>query len=115
MAQGGKTPASMIMTGIIQIRQAAMMAYMKGNYYQAAWLYAQMAQLLPQEAKKSEKNPNGLSIEQPPSMGNNEVMTPDLSKKCRLYIERNVMLFHEQIPKYVYQYFERGRRMMSGY
>lgn len=105
----------MIMTGILQIRQMAMVAYNSGNYYQAAWLYAQMAQLLPQEAKKSEKNPNGLSIEQPPSIGNSDIITPELRVKCRLYIERNVLLFHEQIPKYVYQYFERGRRMKVGY
>lgn len=115
MTAGGKTPASMIMTGILQTRQMAMNAYLSGNYYQAAWLYAQMAELLPAEARKSIKNPNGLEIEAPPSIGDKDIITPDLKIKCRLYIERNVLLFHRKIPEYVYQYFERGRRMMSGY
>lgn len=115
MAQGGKTPASMIMTGILQIRQAAMFAFVKRDYYHSAWLYAQMAQLLPEEAKKSKKNPNGFVIAAPPTMGKEEVITPDVQIKCRQWIESNILPINDQIPKYVYQYFERGRRMMQGY
>jgi hypothetical protein len=115
MTAGGKTPASMIMTGILQIRQMAMMAYIRNDYYHSAWLFAQMAELLPMEAKKSDKNPHGLDIPTPPTMGKSDAMTPDVKVACRQWIEKHVLPINGQIPKYVYQYFERGRRMMQGY
>lgn len=108
---GSRTPASMIMAGILQVRQAAIEAFQRGNYYQSAWLYAQMASLLPVEAYKDGK----FKLEKPPTAGKQEKITPDIEKGCREYIERNMLLFNEQIPRYVYQYFERGRKMMRGY
>lgn len=115
MAGGARTPASMIMAGILQVRQNFLDAEKNGDYYHAAWALAELASLLPIEAKKTQKNLNGLEIEAPPSAGEKDKITPDIVMKCRQYIERHRLQYAGAIPQYVYQYFERGRVLKRGY
>ena len=106
----GKTPAAMIMGGILQVREKAMIARLQGDYYTASWLYADMAALLPVEAYKA-----GFVLTAPPKMGDYPHPTVDLNTACRKYIEENVLNYHQQIPKYVYGFFERNRKIKKGY
>jgi len=108
-ANSSKTPASMIMAGILQVRQAAINCYENTNYYLSAQLYWQSAALLPVEAKKT------LKLDPPPSAGDKNAMTPELSLAARQWIEKYAAHINEQISVYVYGYFERGRQMKQGY
>ena len=112
---GSKTPASMIMAGILQTRQAFIDAWRNGDYYNAAWALAQMASLLPLEAKKSKENPEGIEISNPPTAGDKNAITPDIQMKCRQYVEAHLLQYNGLIPLYVYDYFKKGRTLKRGY
>lgn len=107
---GGRTPASMIMAGILQQRQAFDDCVKNHDWYGAAWFLSDIAALLPHEAYQQ-----GFTISNPPTMGDRLKITPDLEQACRQWIEQNRLNTFSQIPKYVYQYFEKGRQMKRGY
>lgn len=111
------TPANMIMAGILQTRNEFLKAFVQKDYYEAAVLLDILASLLPEEAKKSKTNPNGLELPPLPKLGDKGSIDLDFNtqRTYRIYVENNARLVHEQIPKYVYQYFERGRKLKRGY
>ena len=115
MPGGARTPASMIMAGIIQREQAQLMAESSYDWYIAARRVYDKYNLLPMEAKKSAKNPNGLEVPPPPTAGDKDVIDPTVKIKCRQYCEKYSGQVDAAIPQYVYQYFERGRKFKRGY
>jgi len=111
-SSSSRTPASMIMAGIIQLRQAQINA---DNWYSKAYCVFNKFNLLPVEAKKSQDNPGGLDIPKPPSAGDKANIGPELMLACRQYIEKYDPMIESAIPVYVYQYFEKGKKAKFGY
>ncbi len=99
----------MIMAGILQVRQSFLDSWKNGDYYNAAWALAISGSLLPQEAKSKFK------LENPPSAGKQNSITPDIQLQCRQYVEKHVLEINGQIPLYVYDYFKRGQQIKRGY
>lgn len=106
----GKTPAQMIMVGILQIRDSYNKAFHNKEYYNASRFLQNMYFTLPMEAQKE------YALPEPPALEEGALnITPDDSERCRNYCDEHAPRVHQLVPKYVYGYFERGKRLLQGY
>lgn len=107
---GGKTPAQMIMVGILQIRDSYNKAFMNREFYNASRFLQNMYYTLPLEAQNEYKLPD------PPEIKDDSFqISPDDSERCRIYCDMHCSKVHQLVPKYVYGYFEKGKRLKRGY
>lgn len=109
MANTGKTPAQMIMVGILQIRDSYNKAFAGREYYNASRFLHNLYSTLPLEAQQEYK------LAPPPAADDAPTIDDNLSVECRKYCDAHASKIHFLVPKYVYGYFEKGRRMKRGY
>jgi hypothetical protein len=102
----------MIIAGIMQYRQTQLNS---DNYYLKAQAVFGKFNLLPVEAKKGPKNPNGLDVPKPPSAGDKATVMPEVQIKARQYVEQWDWQIESAIPVYVYAFFEAGKKAKFGY